>query len=260
MLYDQIRYAELVRKLYRLRHLLTQKDHPDIGSRVGYPKYSKQFYRIKKKLQEEGILDKQGKFVDSLKNLWLVELPLHAKKKQIKTLGHNIPYSVFLAAAFDSPRKMGELSKDLNFNRMGVYKAVAKLKKAELVAKENSKISVNIDERIHRWLLRYIELCKTEVDTTSNISALFNTVPAYISGPQAYYMLNYEPGRPAGPADMIIMTYKPFLGFWESVIRQVRYFKDYPKMIDVKVAKATDEIVWIDRLPYSKKAKATVGV
>ena len=61
MLYDQIRYGEVIWKLYKLRHLLAHKAHPDLGSRVGYSKYSKQFYRITRKLVGEGILDKQGR-------------------------------------------------------------------------------------------------------------------------------------------------------------------------------------------------------
>ncbi len=260
MLYEQIRYAEAVRKLYRLRHLLTEEAHPDIGSRLGYPKYSKQFYRVKRKLQEEGVLDKQGRFAENLPNLWFVELPLHASKEHIKILGEKVPYNVFLAAFMDSPAIAGGLSKELNFNTKAVYNSIDKMRKAELVTKENSKIYINKEIRVYSWLSRYIELCRTYADTTNDISVLFRTVPAYISGPQAYYMLNYEPGRPIGPAEMIIMTYKPFLGFWESAVMQIRYFKEYPKSIDVNVAKATDEIIWIDRLPYSKKAKATVRV
>lgn len=260
MLYEQIRYAEVVRKLYRLRHLLAEEAHPDIGSRLGYQKYSKQFYRVKKKLQEEGVLDKQGRFVENLPNLWLVELTLHANKEQIKILGERVQYNVFLAAFMDSPAMAGGLSKELNFNTKAVYNSIDKLRKAELITKENSKIYINKEIRVYSWLSKYIELCRTYADTTNDISVLFRTVPAYISGQQAYYTINYEPGRPVGPANMIIATYKPFLKFWKSVIEEIRYFKDYPKNVEIEIAKSTDEIVWIDRLPYNKKAKMTLKV
>jgi predicted transcriptional regulator len=255
MLYEQIRYAEVVRKLYRLRHLLTQKDHPDIASRLGYSKYSKQFYRIKRKLREEEVLDKQGRFVENLPNLWIVELPLHASKEQISTLGNEVSYNVFLATSMDSPRKAGQLSEELNFNRMAIYNSIDKLRKARLVTKENSKIYVNNEAGVYSWLVRYIELCKTYTDTTNDTAVLFKTVPAYIDGPQAYYMINYEPGRPVGPADMIIRTYEPYKKFWQSVLGDVRYFKEYPKKVEIAQARATDKVVLLEGVPYNKKAK-----
>jgi hypothetical protein len=251
MLYEQLRYAEVVRKLYKLRHLLANKAHPDIGSRVGYQKYSKQFYRITKKLVKEGILDREGRFVESLLNLWFVDLPVDADPNQIEVLGNRIPYTLFLSLSLDSPKKSGELSKELNFNRMSVYLAIEKLKKAELIRSKGSTIVAPGGE-MYRWLLRYLELCKTYADTTGDISPLFNTVPAYIGGKQAYYMTNYEPGRPVGPSDMTIITFKPFVNFWESVIKEISYFRDYPKSVEIGIAKPKDSILWLDRLPYKK--------
>jgi predicted transcriptional regulator len=251
MLYEQLRYAEVIRKLYKLRHLLVHKAHPDIGSRVGYAKYSKQFYRITKKLVKEGILDKEGRFVENLLNLWLVELPINATDKQIEVLGNRIPYTVFLSLCLDSPKKAGEVSKELNLNRMSAYLAIEKLKRSELIRLEDSVIAAG-GGGVHRWLLRYVDLCKTHADTTGDISSLFNTVPAYIGGKQAYYMTTYEAGRPIGPSDMTIITFKPFVNFWESVIKEIGYFKDYPKSIELSLAKQKDRIVWVDKLPYKK--------
>lgn len=252
MLYDQIRYGEVIRKLYKLRHLLVHKAHPDLGSRVGYSKYSKQFYRITRKLVEEGILDKQGRFVENLPNLWLTELPIRATGKQIGALGNRVPYNVFLAVSIDSPKKAGELFRELNLNNKATYLAIGKLKKARLIRMEDSLISAQKEESVYDWLLRYLDLCKTYADTTGDISILFNAVPAYISGLHAYYMVNYEPGRPMGPADMTIITPKPFVKLWKTVIKEVRYFRDYPKRIEIAFAKSKGRIIWIDRLPYSK--------
>lgn len=254
MLYEQIRYVEVIRKLYKLRHLLVHKAHPDLGSRVGYPKYSKQFYRIIRKLVKEGILDKGGMFVDSLQNLWLVELPLHATKKQIETLGNRVSYEVFLSILLDSPKKAAVISKELHLNRMAVHLAIGKLKKAGLIKTDNSLISAK-KEKTYDWFVRYLNTCKTYAYTTGDISILFNAVPAYISGPQAYYMINYEPGRPVGSADMKIITSKPFVRFWESVIDEVLYFKNYPKSVEIGIAKSKARIIWIDRLPYNKTSR-----
>lgn len=251
MLFEQLRYAEIIRKLYKLRHLLVHKAHPDIGSRVGYPKYSKQFYRITKKMVKEGILDKEGRFVENLLNLWLVELPLNATNSQIEALGNRIPYTVFLSLCLDSPKKSGEISKELKLNRMSAYLAVEKLKKAELIRAEDSAILAQ-EEKMYRWLLKYLDLCKTYADTTGDVSPLFSTIPAYIGGPHAYYMTNYKPGSPIGPSDMTIITFKPFMRFWESVIREIGYFREYPKNVGINLAKPKDRIVWIDKLPYKK--------
>ncbi|MFY9301593.1 MAG: hypothetical protein WAO91_10455 [Candidatus Nitrosotenuis sp.] len=254
MLHEQLRYAEVIRKLYKLRHLLVHKAHPDIGSRVGYQKYSKQFYRIKKNLVKEGILDKEGRFVENILNLWLIELPFNADNNQIKILENRIPYTVFLSLCLDSPKKSSVVAKELNLNRMSAYLAIEKLRKAGLIRSEDSVIAA-VGGGVHRWLLRYADLCKTYADTTGDISSLFNTIPAYIGGKQAYYMTTYEAGRPIGPSDMTIITFKPFVGLWESIVKEISYFKDYPKSIEITLAKPKDQIVWIDKLPYKKTRK-----
>ncbi|MEM3144050.1 MAG: hypothetical protein QXW91_05430, partial [Candidatus Nitrosotenuis sp.] len=227
------------------------KTHPDIGSRVGYPKYSKQFYRITKKLVNEGILDKQGRFIENLPNLWLAELPLHATSKQTEILGNRVPYNIFLALILDSAKKAGELFRTLNFNNKATYLAIKKLQKTELVKVGNSLISPT-KEKTYEWLVRYLNTCKIYASTTGDISVLFNAVPAHISGPHAYYMVNYEPGRPIGPSDMKITTPKPFVRFWESVINEVDYFKTYTRHVEIIAAKSKVPTIWIERLPYSK--------
>jgi hypothetical protein len=65
--------------------------------------------------------------------------------------------------------------------------------------------------------------------------------------------VNYEAGRPIGPSDMVIATYKPFQNLWESVVKEVRYFKEYPRKVEVGLANPSDEMVWIGGIPYNKK-------
>ena len=114
--------------------------------------------------------------------------------------------------------------------------------------------AITADEKLRKWLLRYVELSKLQVDTTGDISYLFGTVPAHVSGPAARNALNYEPGRPIGPSDMVISTYKPFRTEWESTIRGVRYFKEYPKTVKVVLANPSDKVAWVGRIPYSTPA------
>jgi len=253
MLYDQIRYAEKVRRLYRLRHLLVQRSHPDVGSRLGYPKYSKQFYRVKKTLRKDGILDRQGKFVESLPNLWLAELPQSAKNRdQIKVLGHRVPYNVYLAVVSDPGKKRGELARELGVSKKAVYDALASLEKVGLVTIVDSAVSADKEAPLCRWLLRYIELAKIHTNTTGDISALFKSIPGYIGGPQARYVLDYESGRPIGPADMKILTYKPYVKVWKEITGDIAYFKNYPKKIEIELATPKDRTIWIDTLPYNR--------
>ncbi len=251
MLYEQIRYAEDVRKLYRLRHLLLQSRHPAIDSLLGYSKRSMQFYRIKKALQTERVLDGQGRFSESAPNLWIAELPLNANREQTKALGHRVPYSIFLAIVLE-PQTTKTLPAELLVKRQTVHYALSRLLRVKVLRK-NEHGTITTDEKLRNWMLRYIDLSKSHADATGDVSYLFNAIPAYISGPGARYAVNYEPGRPIGPSDIVIATYKPFQNLWESLVKEVRYFKEYPKKVGVGFAKPSDEIVWISGIPYNKK-------
>jgi len=105
------------------------------------------------------------------------------------------------------------------------------------------------------WFEKYLGICIRESDSTGDISLLFDCVPAYIDGSHAYYILNYEPGRPAGPANMIIRTYKPYERFWEVVKEEIGYFKQFPKKIWIGDTREEDEIVYQEEIPYNKNAQ-----
>lgn len=253
MLYDQIRHADAVRKIYRLRHLLTQKNPPDLGSRLGYPKYSKQFYRVKGRLKREGVLDGHGRFVESLPNLQLAEMPLHASKEQIGVLGNMVPYCLFLGLVADSPKGAGDLIRGFHFSRGAVYRSLERMEGSGLVRMEDS-VAVAEDGPANEWLARYVEVVRASIRASGDIAILFNTIPAYIGGPHAYYATNYEPGRPAGPADVLVLTYAPLLDLVRSMVRDSRYFREYPKRVEVRATGGV-EAEWIGRIPYDKNAK-----
>ncbi|MDG7016704.1 MAG: hypothetical protein JRM82_04935 [Nitrososphaerota archaeon] len=257
MLYRQIRYAIEARKLYRLRHLLSRPRHPDIGSLLGFSKYSKQFYRIKNVLKDERILDSEGRFVENTLNLWVTELPLSASREQTNVLGHRIPYDVFLTTAIRSQTTVRGLPAELAIDRHNLSDAVGRLLRAKLLNKDGHQVVAH--DKVQNWLLRYIELSKAYADTTSDVSYLFNAIPAYIGGPRAHYAMSYEPGRPIGPSDMVIATYGPFRNLWESLVKEVRYFKEYPRKVEVGLASPSDEIVWVNGIPYGKKARRRRG-
>lgn len=257
MLYNKIRYAEKIRTLYKLRHLLVHGKHPEIGSRLGFTKYSKQYYDVRDKLIQENILDKEGRFIDNPVNVWISELPIIVNnKQQLGVLGSSPPFTIALSLFFNKKMQVKEISMGLGLYRSTTYDAIQKLARAHLAIFNPGLVRPIDDESFYHWLDKYINLCLVQADTNDDIHLLFDCVPSYIDGKQAYYTLNYEPGRPVGPSDMIIRTYEPFMKFWKDAIVKVRYFKNYPKRISIESAKKTDVIVWLNGLPYNKRARS----
>lgn len=254
MLYTKIRYAEQIRKLYKLRHLLEYDRHPDLGPRLGYTKNNRQFYILKKKLKTEKILDKDGRFIESITNKWLTELPMMSTPDELHTLGFKLTFHLYLSLIFTKTLAINQIIRELNMSSRTVYDSIKKLKKLSLITQHDSFIEINREKQIYSWLEKYLELVITQVDTDEDISLLFASVPGYIDGPQAYYITNYEPGRTIGPSDMKINTNYPYLRYWESVIHRVEYFRKYPKRIIVLAANDDAEIIWLNDLPYNKKS------
>jgi|SRR5579872_2458552 len=255
MLYNKIRYAETIRKLYRLRNLLAHNRRPDIGARLGYQKYSKRYYIIKEKLKEEKILDREDRFIESPANRWIVELPtMIDDKKELRVLGFPSTFKVYLALFFKNSMTFKEIVIKLGMSERTAYTAIRRLENSFLIINKDSLIHIDKNSEIYDWLFKYVDACITQADTEDNISILFDCVPAYIDGPQAYYINNYEPGRPVGPSDMIIRTYEPYENFWEYVRDRVRYFAKFPKRIVILPAIKDTKIIWVNGIPYNKNA------
>ena len=252
MLYNQVRYAETARVFYKLRGRTSNRVSTGLVQELGYAKYGTQFYAVKKLLMEEEILGSNGKFVENAPNVWLAELPQVVGKKERGVLGDEVPFKVFLASVLGSSR-LGDLSKALALSRSSVYHAASRLYKAGLLQRNGTEIAPSGSAQA--WLSGYLDACKTHVNVTGDISVLFRAVPAYIEGPRAYFALHHEVGRPIGRADMVIATWTPYLGFWESVVNRVRYFVEYRKDVKVLVANPSARVVWVDRLPFNAKAR-----
>lgn len=256
MLYNKIRYANRIRKLYRLKNLLAHEKRPEISSRLGFSKYSKQYYDFMKGLEKENILDKNGLFKDKPTNIWIAELPLMIKnEKELQILGYQNPYFLYLALVIKKSITLNEIIKDLQISERTVFDIINKLEDVNFITKQNNVLHVNEKTDVFIWFEKYLGLCIREADSTGEISLLFDCVPAYIDGPHAYYILNYEPGRPAGPANMIIRTYKSYELFWEIVKEQIGYFKQFPKTIWIGNVREEDEIVYREGIPYNKNAQ-----
>ena len=252
MLYTQIRYAEEARKLYRLRHLLSRRGRPGIHSQLGFPEYNEQLRRIKNALKQEHVLDRNGRFIENGPNVWLANLALVAKPEETKVLGNRVPYNIFLALAVNPAKPLRGLPRKLKTDPHVTTAATRRMLKAGLIRRAGN--AVIPDEHVRDWLLEYIELAKAYAYATGDLFYLFRAVPGYIGGPRAYFDQNYEPGRPIGPTKMSIVTYEPFVGVWKEILRDVRYFKEYPKPITVEPTAAPNGSTWVDSLPYDKRS------
>lgn len=251
MLYEQIRYAHTVRGLYRLRHLLAHKRSPDMGTRLGYPKYSKQFYRIKSRLREEGIIGGRGTFVESLPNMQVAMMPLRVDGAQISVLGNRVPYVLFLALVTGPPRTAGYLAAECRFSRKAVYDALRAMADTGLVRIDGRMVAAEEGSSAREWLAGYLAAVRSWTDISEDASTLFRTIPSYMGGPHVRRLLDYEPGTLMGRADAYIFTYEPFLDLMESIVRESPYFRRQPRRVYVRSA-GSSQVIWVDGMPYRK--------
>lgn len=254
MLYTKIKHAEQIRKLFKLRHLLEYDRHPDLSPRLGYAKHSKQYYLLIKKLKSEKILDKNGRFIESITNKWLTELPMMSTPDELQVLGNKPAFNLYLALVFAKHLAINQIIRELKINTRTVYDNVKKLKALSLIVSCGSSMEINDKKEVYSWLIKYLDLALSQADADGDVSLLFTCVPGYIDGPQAYYMTNYEPGRTIGPSNMQIRTRYPYLGFWEYATGRIGYFRKYPKRLTVMASDDDVEIVWLNDLPYNRKA------
>lgn len=252
MLYEQIRHARTIRHLYRIKHQLARRGGPDLGTRLGYPKYSKQFYRVRSLLMRERVINRRGVFIQSLPNMHMAKMSLRVEDGQIRALGDRVPYCLFLALACGAPARAGSLAGELRLSRKAVYDALARMRVVGLVSMSGPVATAN-DGPARRWLVEYLDLIAAWMDASEDMSVLFNTVPACVGGPLARYLLDYEPGRPMGLADMHIFTPGPFLGLVKSTTGKSRYFRHYPKEVKISAAHG-GRVEWVGGVPYRKDA------
>jgi DNA-binding transcriptional ArsR family regulator len=223
---------------------------------LGYSGYSRRFYEVKRQLKADGVLDFHGRFIENAPNSWLAELPAIVDKQQLRVLGDRVPYVAYLAAV-EAPGKVGSLATMLDMTRSSLYHATARLAEAGLVRTIKGEVSAP-QSPFREWLTRYLEVCKTHADVTGDVAVLFRAVPAYIDGPRAYYALHRAVGAPIGRTDMLIATPEPFRVYWQGAIRNVRYFREYQKKVEVVVSPSA-KVVWVEGLPFNSKARRPGG-
>jgi len=257
LLYDLLRIASKIQLFYRLtgsgagpRRFTSQ--------RIGYAGRTGAYKNLRRTLVREGILSKEGTFVENGPNLWLARLPERVQNSQVAVyVGRRIPYMIFLAIMlnerknFESPYR---LAQELGLASRSTYAAVRLLIKRGLI--EQPKLTVaNVKSatQLQRWLSRYLDLTIEHANLKHDNSKMFQAVPAYIDGMEALQRVKYEPGMPIGPSPMIIRTYEPFQSFWMRAIDEVDDFRERERTVSIAPVVADGKIVWISGLPYSSE-------
>ncbi len=259
LLYDLLRVAPKVELLYKLRgtgdgarRLLSQ--------RIGYSGRTGAYKNLRRILTREGILNKDGAFIESGPNVWLARLGEHVANTQVAVcIGRRVPYMIFLALVLNEDSNLNSnyrLARELKIPVTSLYGGVRYLVRKGLM--EQGRLSVADREsprQLQSWLRRYLDLTIQHANLTHESSKMFQAVPAHIDGLEAVQRVQYTAGMPIGPAPMVIRTYLPYRSFWMRALSEVDDFRDRSAVVSVgpTLARADAEIVWICGLPYTSR-------
>lgn len=253
MLYDRLRYVNVIFKMYQLGHLLARKKHPDLASRMGYAKYSKHYYKIRDRMKREGVIDGDGRWIDTPTNRWILSLPSIVKPETARVLGYESTYKIYLALMFVDSTPT-ELSEELGIKKATVHAALKRLLERSLIEKERCMVSINKRTGMYRWLSEYIEMCYTESHVKNDGAILFDCVPGYIDGAQAYHLTHCQAGRPVGCAGIIIRSSRLYDGFWRTALGRTRCYAEYPQKIRIMRPESGAKIVTHRGTPVNKNS------
>jgi hypothetical protein len=259
LLYDLLRIAPKIELFYKLRgagagplHLRSQ--------RIGYSGRTGAYKNLRRRLIREGVLNREGVFIDNGPNLWLARLSEHVEGPQAAAwIGRRIPYMVFLAPVLNEgtyPKSSYQLARDLGMNLTSAYSAVRSLVNRGLIDRPEIAVADGKPARqLQSWLERYLELIIEHANLSHESAKMFRAVPAYIDGPEALQRVKYAAGMPIGPAPMVIRTYKPYWPFWARTLDKVDDFRERERPVSLDLAHRDTRIIWVSGLPYSSKPK-----
>jgi hypothetical protein len=257
LLYDLLRAAPKIELFYKLRGSGTGPRR-FAARRIGYSGRTGAYKNLRRNLVREGILSKEGAFIENGPNLWLARLPERVQNSQvIASVSRRIPYMIFLAImlnkknTFESPY---QLARRLNLVPRSTYAAVKLLVEKGLLDQTNLTVANRSPAiQLYGWMRRYLDLTIEHANLKHDNSKMFQAVPAYIDGLEALQRVKYEPGMPIGPSPMIIRTYEPFRSFWVRAVDEVDDLKERQRMVSIGPVAAHARVVWISGLPYSTR-------
>lgn len=254
MLYDKLRYVDVIFKLYQLSHLLARKKHPDLAPRMGYARYSRHYYKIRDRMKREGVIDGNGRWIDTPTNRWILSLPSIEKPEIARILGYESAYKIYLALMFMDSTPT-ELSEELGIKKPTVHAVLKRILEHSLIEREGRIVSTNKRTGMYRWMSRYIEACYTESHVKNDDAILFDCVPGYIDGAQAYHLTHYQAGLPMGCADIIIRSSRMYDRFWRTALDKTRHYAEYPQKIRIMRPEQGAKIVMHRGTPVNKNSR-----
>jgi hypothetical protein len=260
LLYDLLRIAPKIELFYKLRGDGGAGPRRFVSQRIGYSGRTGAYKDLRRILIREGILSKEGIFIENGPNVWLARLHEHVQDPQIPVhIGRRIPYMIFLALMLCEGKDLESsyrLTRELRIAPRSTYAAVTLLVKRGLV--EEAKLATANREsarQLQRWLNRYLDLTIEHANLKHDSSKIFQAVPAYIDGLEALQRVKYEAGMPIGPSPMIIRTYNPYRTFWMRALDEVDDFRRRSNKVSIGSVGTDNEIVWIPGLPYSSRPR-----
>jgi len=259
LLYDVLRIAPKVELLYKLKGSTAVRRRL-LPQRIGYSGRSGAYKNLRRSMIREGILSKEGTFIESGPNLWLARLSEHVHDVQTAVyIGRRVPYMIFLALVLDGrkhPNSKYRLARQLKIPPRSLYAGVRSMVDRKLIEQQGLAVtSQKSVKQLQTWLGRYLDLTIQHANLTHDSSRIFHAVPAYIDGLEAFQKVKYEAGMPIGPASMVIRTYEPYTSFWTRVLREVDDFRQRSRPVSVGATRPDTGITWISGLPYASKPK-----
>ena len=260
LLYNLLRMAHKVQVFYKLRGAKTGRRRL-FPQRIGYSGRTGAYKNLRRSLIREGILNKEGAFIESSPNVWLARLGEHVQDVQVAVaIGRRIPYMIFLALMLDGSEGFNSpyrLARELKIPPRSLYAGVSSLVERKLVEKRE-RLAVadqKTAKQLQAWLGRYLDLTIQHANLTHDSSRIFHAVPAYIDGPEAFQRVKYEAGMPIGPASMVIKTFGPYRPFWLRVLAEVDDFRQRSRPVSLGATRPDTGITWMSGLPYASKPK-----
>jgi len=260
LLYDLLRIVSKIGLLYKLRgagagprRLLPQ--------RIGYSGRTGAYKNLRRRLIREGILSKEGLFIENGPNVWLARFSEHVQDPQVAIhIGRRVPYMVFLALLLNESKNLESayrLGRGLRIPLRSLYAGVKSLIEGGLL--DQRKLTIANKESATQpqsWLHRYLDLTIQHANLTHDSSRIFHAVPAYIDGLEAFQRVRYASGMPIGPAPMVIRTYASYRSFWMRALEEVDDLRERSRPVSVDLTRSDTGITWISGLPYASKPRS----
>ncbi|WP_455363213.1 hypothetical protein [[Eubacterium] cellulosolvens] len=259
MLYDILRVAPKVELLYKLRGSRTGRRRL-LPQRIGYSGRTGAYKNLRRSLIREGILNKEGAFIESGPNVWLARLSEHVQDVQVAvSIGRRVPYMIFLALVLNGSedfKSTYRLARELKIPLRSLYAGVRSLVERKLIERQRLAVTDQKSaKQLQAWLGRYLDLTIQHANLIHDSSRMFHAVPAYIDGLEAFQRVKYEAGMPIGPTSMVIRTYEPYRSFWMRVLAEVDDFRQRSRAVSLGATRPDTGITWISGLPYASKPK-----